>query len=60
MIDENFDVYSGECLNDRLGNLLKEWAPLEAATVCNQQRCSGCTDDLIVGKTENQDRNLQP
>ena len=50
MIDENFNVFSGECLNDHLGNLLETWQPLEQPTICHQQRCSGCTDDLIVEK----------
>lgn len=50
MVNENFDVYSGECLNNRLGNLMSEWQPLSDMTVCQQPRCSGCTDDLIVNK----------
>jgi len=50
MIDENFDVFSGECLNDNLGNLLKDWSPLSNFTKCRQSRCTGCTDDLIVDK----------
>lgn len=50
MIDESFNVYSGECLNDYLGNLLSSWSPLENQTICNQKTCTGCTDDLIVKK----------
>lgn len=52
MIDENFDVFSGECLNDNLGNLLSEWRPLEQPTVCKQVRCTGCTDDLLIAKSK--------
>lgn len=50
MIDENFDVFSGECVNDQLGNLFSGWQPLGQPTVCKQDRCTGCTDDLITAK----------
>lgn len=50
MIDENFDVYSGECLNDYLGNLTAAWNIINRFTVCKQYRCSGCTDDLLISK----------
>lgn len=50
MIDENFNVHSGECLNDHLGNLLSNWDLLETGTVCKQKTCTGCTDDLNVKK----------
>jgi len=49
-IDENFDVYSGECQNDYLGNLLTEWDLLDSPTTCVKNRCTGCTDDLLIGK----------
>lgn len=49
MIDKNFNVYSGECKNDSLGNALTDFTLLEH-TVCKQDRCTGCTDDLIVAK----------
>ena len=52
MIDEQFNVYSGECLNDNLGNLLTEWKLLDKPTICQQTRCTGCTDDLIQYKKE--------
>jgi hypothetical protein len=48
-IDKNFDVYSGECRNDYLGNAIDGFNLLEHA-VCQQERCSGCTDDLVVAK----------
>jgi hypothetical protein len=51
-IDENFDVYSGECQNDYLGNLLGHWDPLNSPTTCKQERCTGCTDDLLIGKNK--------
>jgi hypothetical protein len=49
-IDENFNVHSGECQNQYLGNLFTEWAVLTAPGICNHLRCSGCTDDLIISK----------
>ena len=49
MIDKNFDIYSGECKNDYLGNALTDFQLLEH-TICKQDRCTGCTDDLIVAK----------
>lgn len=52
MIDENFNVYSGECLNDNLGNLFAEWQLLDKPTTCQQLRCTGCTDDLLQSKRE--------
>ena len=48
-IDKNFNVYGGECRNDHLGNALDGFTLLEHA-VCQQERCSGCTDDLAVAK----------
>ena len=49
LIDKNFDVYSGECKNDYLGNALSEFQLLPSTT-CLRDRCTGCTDDLIVAK----------
>ena len=49
-IDTDDQVYGGQCLNDHLGNLNEQWSLLPKATVCKQQRCTGCTDDLIVSK----------
>jgi hypothetical protein len=53
MIDENFNVSGGECLNDDLGNLFTEWRLLDKPTTCRQVRCTGCTDDLLQSKKEN-------
>ena len=50
-LDKNFDVWSGECKNDYLGNALKEWRP-KNDTVCKQATCTGCTDDLITKKSK--------
>jgi hypothetical protein len=49
-IDKDFNVYSGQCHNDYLGNLLNNWEPLSAPTTCKQKRCTGCTDDLLIAK----------
>jgi hypothetical protein len=51
-IDKNFDVWSGECKNDYLGNVLESWATKSNA-VCARVRCTGCTDDLITEKHKN-------
>ena len=49
-IDKDLNVYSGQCKNNFLGNLKTEWEILNDLTVCNLNRCSGCTDDLITKK----------
>lgn len=51
-IDKNFNVYSGECHNDYLGNIKTGWVPFKEPTTCKQDRCTGCTDDLLIGKHE--------
>jgi hypothetical protein len=51
-INTDNEVYSGQCLNDYLGNLNTEWKLLLKPTTCFQQHCTGCTDDLIVAKKE--------
>lgn len=51
-IDKNFDVWSGECKNNYLGNVLKEWS-VKTDTVCAQTTCTGCTDDLLTAKRSN-------
>ena len=51
-IDRNLDVWSGECKNQHLGHALKGFDLLTTAGSCEQARCSGCTDDLIVAKQE--------
>lgn len=49
-IDKNFDIWSGECKNDHLGNVLGEWQ-IHSDAVCKQSTCSGCTDDLLTRKS---------
>lgn len=48
-IDKNFNVWSGECRNDNLGNALTGFEVLEK-TVCQRLSCTSCTDDLVVAK----------
>lgn len=48
-IDKNFDVWSGECRNNLLGNALTEWN-IKTDTICDRPTCTGCTDDLITRK----------
>ena len=50
MIDKNFNVYSGECKNDYLGHAIAGFNLLNE-TICKQETCTGCTDDLMVTKT---------
>ena len=51
-IDKNFNVFSAQCENDNLGNLLTDWHFPEAPTTCQKPRCTGCTDDLLIKKHE--------
>jgi hypothetical protein len=51
-IDKDFNVHSGQCQNDYLGNLKTGWDPLDRPTTCKQPRCTGCTDDLLITKHE--------
>ena len=51
-IDTDNNVYGGQCLNDQLGNLNTGWQLLSKPTTCQRDRCTGCTDDLIVAKRE--------
>lgn len=48
-IDANFDVWSGECKNDFLGNIFTEWQ-IKNNTVCHRETCTGGTDDLMIKK----------
>ena len=48
-MDKTFNVWSGECKNDHLGNALTDFDLLDH-TVCKQPTCTGCTDDLVVTK----------
>jgi hypothetical protein len=53
-INAESDVYGGECLNDKLGNLNTGWDLLPGPTVCNKSRCTGCTDDLMATKSKSE------
>lgn len=55
-IDQNFDIWSGECQNDYLGSLAGKWE-IKTDTICKKLTCSGLTgggvaDDLITIKHE--------
>ena len=50
LIDNNLDVYSGQCRNDYLGNIKTGWKLLNSSATCKQERCTGCADDLMVKK----------
>ena len=50
-IDKNFDIWSGACENDYLGNVLDSWN-IQTDTVCKQKTCTGCTDDLMTKKQQ--------
>ena len=51
-IDSEKNVYSGQCLNDQLGNLKTEWNLVNNYTICKRKTCTGCTDDLIIRKQQ--------
>lgn len=48
-IDVDQTVWSGMCMNDRLGTLT-DWQLLSGPAVCRKEICGGCTDDLIITK----------
>lgn len=48
LIDKELNVFSGECKNDYLGTT--DNFELLESTICKQETCTGCTDDLIVAK----------
>lgn len=48
-IDKELTVFGGECKNDHLGHALTGFNILDG-TICQQDRCGGCTDDLMVSK----------
>jgi hypothetical protein len=55
-IDNDFTVYSGQCKNDCLGNLLADdFNFLKSATICNRDACTSCTTDLYKTKEQNND-----
>ena len=50
MIDSDLTVYSGECLNDKLGDLLNGWELLTESATCKRIKCAGSAIDLMVSK----------
>jgi hypothetical protein len=49
-IDKNLQVWSGECNNDRLGDIFTGWDLFDGHSVCHRETCTGCTDDLLAAK----------
>ena len=49
-IDKNLEVWSGECHNDYLGSVLEDFVIFKHNSICKRDRCTGCTDDLILAK----------
>lgn len=50
LIDKNLEIWSGECVNDKLGHALEGWDLLSEHSVCRRDHCTGCTDDLLTAK----------
>ena len=54
-VDKTCNVYSGDCHNDFLGNALDDSLNLlTEPTTCKQDRCTGCTADLMIKKYQPQ------
>jgi MoaA/NifB/PqqE/SkfB family radical SAM enzyme len=52
-IDNNFEVYSGNCKNDKMGNLFDEnFSFLKEQTICKRKLCTACSSDLYAGKSK--------
>lgn len=52
-VDDQLNIWSGECKNDQLGSALNdELKLLENGTICQRNRCSYCDDDLMVSKNK--------
>ena len=52
VIESDFTVYDGECKNTMLGNIMTDFTVRQEFATCNRQRCTGCTDDLLLEKRE--------
>lgn len=51
VVESDFQVWSGVCRNDNLGNLLDEnFSLLQNPTVCVKDQCTTCIADLINDK----------
>jgi hypothetical protein len=51
-IDHDGKVYDGECKNSLLGDMNDDWN-IKVRNICTRNRCTGCTDDLIISKQRN-------
>lgn len=51
-VDKDLFVWSGQCQNQKLGHALDGFNVFEHPSICNQPRCTGCTDDLLTAKQE--------
>jgi hypothetical protein len=49
-IDKNLTVWSGECKNNWLGSVDQGWQLFDNHSICQQDSCTGCTDDLLTAK----------
>lgn len=51
VVESDFQVWSGVCRNDNLGNLMDEnFSLLKEPTVCVKNQCTTCIADLINDK----------
>ena len=51
IIESDFQVWSGVCRNDNLGNLLDDnFSLLKEMTICTKNQCTTCTSDLNNSK----------
>lgn len=46
---ENDMVWGGECHNDFLGTI-DNWQLLDSPTICKRNKCTACSQDLIIKK----------
>jgi hypothetical protein len=50
VIEANLAVYSGECLNDKLGDLQTGWELMTGPAICRRKTCTGNVEDLYIDK----------
>ena len=53
----NDNVYGGACKQDHLGKLSTGWDILKKPTICQREKCSVNTDDLLIDKRKIEDLN---
>jgi hypothetical protein len=54
IVESDFQVWSGVCRNDNLGNLFDDdFSLLQTPTVCTKDQCTTCPADLINNKKRN-------